>query len=76
MPLSNCDVCAKASAAFVLPVLVLFAFASRCFLRSSFAPIAVISRMYCDLNFLVYFLLRIEDHVKVGAVEVGVVIGT
>jgi hypothetical protein len=32
--------------------------------------------MCCDLNFLVYFLLRIEDRVEVGAVEVGVVAGT
>jgi hypothetical protein len=71
MPLSNCDVCAKASAAFVLPVPVLFAFASRCFLYCSFASIIVISCACCDSNFLVCFLLCIED-----CVEVGVVVGT
>jgi hypothetical protein len=76
MPLSNCNVCAKASAAFVLLVLVLFAFASYYFLRSSFAPIAAISRICCDSNFLIYFLLYIEDRVKVGAVEIGAVTGT
>jgi hypothetical protein len=68
MPLSNCDVCAKASAAFVLLVLVLFAFASRYFLCSSFASTTAISRVYCDLNFLIYFLLYIEDRVEVGVV--------
>ena len=71
MPLSNCDVCARASTAFVLPVPVLFAFASRCFLRCSFASIIIISRVYCDSNFLICFLLRVEDRV-----EVGIVIGT
>ena len=76
MPLSNCDVYTKASAAFVLPIPVLFAFASRYFLCSSFAPIAAISHICCDLNFLIYFLLRIEDRVKVGAIKVGAVIGT
>jgi hypothetical protein len=68
MPLSNCDVYARASAAFVLPVLVLFAFASRCFLCCSFAFIIIISRIYCNSNFLVYFLLCTEDCVEVGAV--------
>jgi len=70
-PSSNCDVCAKASTAFVLLVLVLFAFASRYFLRSSFPSATIISRACCDSNFLIYFLLRIDDRV-----EVGVVIGT
>ena len=74
MPLSNCDVCARASAAFVLLVLVLFAFALRCFLRSSFASIVAISRVYCDLNLLICFLLHIEDYVEVGEVEVDAVI--
>ena len=32
--------------------------------------------MCCDLNFLVYFLLHIEDRVEVGAIEVGAVAGT
>jgi hypothetical protein len=76
MPLSNCNVCAKASAAFVLPVPVLFAFASYYFLCSFFAPIAIISYICYNLNFLIYFLLRIEDRVKVGAIKVGAVIGT
>ena len=67
-PSSNCDVCARASTAFVLPVPVLFAFASRCFLRCSFASITIISRVCCDSNFLVCFLLRVEDRVEVGAV--------
>ena len=70
-PSSNCDVCTRASAAFALPVPVLFAFASRCFLRCSFASITIISRVCCDSNFLICFLLRVEDHV-----EVSVVIGT
>jgi hypothetical protein len=68
MPLSNYDVCAKASTAFVLPVPVLFAFASHYFLRYSFASITAISRACYDSNFLIYFLLYIEDHVKVGVV--------
>jgi hypothetical protein len=55
---------------------VLFAFASRCFLRSSFASIAAISRACYDSNLLVCFLLRIEDRVEVGAVEVDVVART
>jgi hypothetical protein len=68
MLLSNCDVCARASAAFVLPVPILLAFASHCFLYSSFASIAIISRIYYDSNFLIYFLLYIEDRVKVCVV--------
>jgi hypothetical protein len=68
MPLSNCDVCARASAAFVLPVPVLFAFASRCFLRCFFAFLIIISCTCYNPNFLVCFLLRIEDRVEVGAV--------
>jgi hypothetical protein len=68
MLLSNYDVCARASAAFVLPVPILLAFASHCFLYSSFASTAIISRICCDLNFLIYFLLRIEDRVEVRAV--------
>jgi hypothetical protein len=55
-------------------VLVLFAFASRCFLRSFFASIAAISRVCCDLNLLICFLLRIEDRVEVGEVEVDAVV--
>jgi hypothetical protein len=76
MPLSNYNVCAKASTAFVLLIPVLFAFASYCFLCSSFALIAIISHTCCNLNFLIYFLLYIEDCIKVGAIEVGIVIGT
>jgi hypothetical protein len=76
MPLSNCDVCARASAIFVLPMPVRFAFASLSFLRCFLASTTVISCAYCDLNFLVCFLLRVEDRVEVGAVEVGVVAGT
>ena len=68
MPLSNCNVCAKASAAFVLLVLVLFAFASHYFLRSSFASTTIISHIYYNSNFLICFLLYIEDRVEVGAV--------
>jgi hypothetical protein len=68
MPSSNCDVCARASVAFVLLVPVLFAFASRCFLYCFFASIIIISCACCDLNFLVYFLLRVEDRVEVGVV--------
>ena len=68
MLLSNCDVCARASAAFVLLVPILLAFASHCFLYSSFASTAIISRICCDSNFLICFLLRVEDRVKVGAV--------
>jgi hypothetical protein len=68
MLLSNYDVCARASAIFILLVLVLFAFVSYCFLHCSFAFIIVISRAYCDSNFLICFLLRIEDRIKVGAV--------
>jgi len=75
-PSSNCDVCAKASAVFVLPVPVRFAFASLSFLHCSFASTITISRACCDSNFLIYFLLRAEDHVEVGAVEVGVVVRT
>jgi hypothetical protein len=81
MPLSNCDVCARASAAFVLPVPVWFAFAFLSFLYYSFASTTVIFYAYYNLNFLIYFLLRIEDYVKVGAIKVGaikvgIVIGT
>jgi hypothetical protein len=55
---------------------VLFAFALHCFLYYSFASIIVISYVHYSLNFLVYFLLYIEDHVEVGAIKVGIVIGT
>jgi hypothetical protein len=75
-PLSNCDVYTRASAVFVLPVPVRFAFASLSFLRCFFASTTVISYAYYDLNFFIYFLLRVEDRVEVGAVEVGVVVGT
>jgi hypothetical protein len=68
MPLSNCDVYARASTTFILLVLVLFAFALYCFLCYSFAFIIVISCVYCNLNFLVYFLLYIEDYIEVGVV--------
>jgi hypothetical protein len=68
MLLSNYDVYARASAAFILLVPVLFAFALYCFLYYFFAFIIVISRVCCDLNFLVCFLLYIEDRVKVGVV--------
>jgi len=67
-PSSNCDVCARASTIFVLPVLVRFAFASLSFLRCSFASTTVISLACCDLNFLICFRLRVEDRVEVGAV--------
>jgi hypothetical protein len=76
MPLSNYDVYTRASTAFALPVLVLFAFASYCFLCSSFASIVVISRACYNSNFLICLLLQVEDRVKVGAVEVDIVIGT
>jgi hypothetical protein len=36
----------------------------------------VISRVCCDSNFLICLLLRVEDRVKVGAVEVDIVAGT
>jgi hypothetical protein len=68
MPLSNYNVYARASAAFVLLVLVLFAFASHYFLCYSFTSISAISYVCCDSNFLICFLLRVEDRVKVGAV--------
>ena len=71
MPLSNYNVCTKAFAAFVLLVLVLFAFALHCFLHYSFTFIIIISCIYYNLNFLVYFLLYIENYV-----EVDIVIGT
>jgi hypothetical protein len=75
-PSSNCDVCARASAIFVLPMLVRFAFASLSFLRYFLTSTTAISCAYCDSNFLICFLLRVEDRVEVGAVEVGVVTGT
>jgi hypothetical protein len=65
---SNCDVYARVSAAFILPMPVLFAFASHYFLRSFFASTTAISRVYCDSNFLVYLLLQVEDRIEVGAV--------
>jgi hypothetical protein len=68
MLLSNYNVCARASTTFVLPVPILLAFASHCFLYSSFASTAIISRIYYNLNFLIYFLLRIEDRVEVYAI--------
>jgi hypothetical protein len=71
MLLSNYNVCTRAFAVFVLLVLVLFAFASCCFLCCSFAFIIVIFCAYYNLNFLVCFLLYIEDYIKVD-----VVIGT
>jgi hypothetical protein len=67
---------ARASTAFVLPMPVLFAFPLHCFLRYFFGSIAIISRVYRDSNFLVYFLLCIKDRVKVGAIEVDIVAGT
>ena len=66
--LSNCDVCARASTILVLPVLVLFAFASYYFLHCSFASIIVIYCVRYDSNFLICFLRRIEDRVEVGHV--------
>jgi hypothetical protein len=68
MPLNNYNVCARASTAFVLLVLVLFAFASRRFLYYSFAFLIIISCVCCDLNFLVCFLLYKKDCVKVSIV--------
>jgi hypothetical protein len=55
---------------------VRFAFASLSFLRCSFASTTVISHACCDSNFLICFLLRAEDRVEVGAVEVGAVSGS
>jgi hypothetical protein len=55
---------------------VRFAFASLSFLRCSFVSTTIISHACCDSNFFIYFLLRAEDRIEVGAVEVSVVIGT
>jgi hypothetical protein len=60
---------------------VRFAFTSLSFLCCFFASTTVISCAHCDLNFLICFLLRVEDYVEVGTVEVGnikvvIVIGT
>jgi Na+/alanine symporter len=57
-------------------MLVRFAFASLSFLCYFFASTTIISYVYYDLNFLIYFLLRIEDRVKVGAIKVVIVAGT
>jgi hypothetical protein len=56
MPSNNRDVCARASAFFVLLVPVLLAFASLSFLRRSFISIAAISRACYDSYFRVCFL--------------------
>jgi hypothetical protein len=68
MPLSNYNVYARASTAFILPILVLFAFASYCFLCCFFAFNTIIFCAYYDSNFLIYLLLYIEDYIEIGVI--------
>ena len=66
--LNNYKVCIKASITFVLFILIRFAFTSLSFLYYSFTFIIIISHIYYNSNFFIYFLLYIKDYIKVNII--------